>query len=710
MSEPCADGGVPDHLCTVLHVTGDEQCHLETRALLASSRFELLWGQDDASALALMRKRRHDAYLLDCRASGADRLGLLRDAFGSGLLAPVVVLADDEDYETELGAARLGIAAFVAEQELDAVSLERAIRYAIEFHRTVRELADDEQRCALAAEAAGDGIWDWDLLEGRIFLSPRWYGLLGRTDPGARRDPAAWFELVHGDDLPVLRAAIDAHLAGQTPRLEVEHRILGADGGWRWVSVRGLALRGEDGVPLRMAGWLSDITDRRATELRLRHDALHDALTGLPNRALFMDRASHLAQRAQRDPGLGCAVLFLDVDRFKTVNDSLSHAVGDQLLRALAGRLQSTLRPDDTVARIGGDEFTILLDGVAAPEQAELVAARIQRAISRPFRIDSRALQITASIGIALSSPGMTAAELVANADIAMYDAKRRGRGRSAVFEEGMRRRAADLLAREDELRQLVEQGLLPVSYQPIVDLADGHIHGFEALARWPGHAPDVAPLDFIPIAEESGLIDQLGLHVLRTSLEALAGWRQAGLVSEGASMNVNISPRQLEDPGFARRVRSVVAAAGLPAQALRLEISERALMKVPERIEAIADEMTASGVVLALDDFGTGYSSLAALNRFPVDALKIDRSFVSAINGDGHGGETIVRSTIALGNSLGVQVIAEGIERPTQLRRLRQLGCGLGQGFVFSRPMGEGAIESLLSGWTPAAVVALGQ
>jgi len=697
---------------SVLLVEDDEEDYQITAGLLAAqdrTEFELDWRADYGSALQAIRERRHDVYLVDYRLGGRTGLELIREAFGSGLRAPVIMLTGRSDHGVDLQAAALGIADYLVKGEIDATSLERSIRYAITHHRAVRDLAESEERYALAVRAANDGIWDWDLVRNRIYLSPRWHEILGREDPGGQSDPSAWFELVHGDDLPVLRAAIDAHVAGQTPHLESEHRMLRADGSWRWVLIRGLAIRGEDGVATRMAGSLSDITDRRAAESRLRHDALHDALTGLPNRALFMDRADHVAHRAQRDHDAGCAVLFLDLDRFKVVNDSLSHAVGDQLLRALALRVASTLRPGDTVARMGGDEFTLLLEGVVDSSQAMLVADRIQQAISRVFRIDGHELFVTASIGIALSSPGMTAAELLRNADIAMYDAKRRGRGRSAVFDESMHRRAVDRLSRENELRQLVERGVLPVAYQPIVDLASGQIQGFEALARWPGRAPDVAPLEFIPIAEETGLIGDLGLHVLRTALEALAAWRDAGLVSERASMSVNVSPRQLEDPDFPRRIRAVVAAAGLPPEVLRLEITESTLMKDPERIEEITREVSASGVVLQLDDFGTGYSSLAALHRFPVDALKIDRSFIGAIDGADTGGETIVRSTIALGHSLGLRVIAEGIERPVQLQRLRQLGCELGQGFVFSYPLSEGATESLLADWTPAAVVALG-
>jgi diguanylate cyclase (GGDEF)-like protein len=454
-----------------------------------------------------------------------------------------------------------------------------------------------------------------------------------------------------------------------------------------------------------MAGSLSDITDRRAAERRLQHDALHDALSGLPNRALFMDRVEQLVQRAERDPGLGCAVLFLDVDRFKLVNDSLSHAVGDHLLIALARRLIGVLRPGDTVARIGGDEFTLLLVGVGDEAGARIVAERARGALEQAFRVDGHELFVTASIGISLGAAGMTGAEILRNADIAMYDAKRQGRARCAAFDESMHKRVVDRLARENDLRQAVDRELLEINYQPIIDLATGRLRGLEALARWPSGWPEVTPLEFIPIAEETGVIGALGLHVLRTALNQLAGWRRAGLAPEEMQLSVNVSSRQLEDPGLPAQVRAAIAAAGLPARVLRLEITESTLMQEPERMQEIVSQVCATGVGLHLDDFGTGYSSLSVLHQFPVDALKIDRSFIASI-GDS---DVIVRSTVALAHSLGLQVIAEGIEHPDQLRRLRTLGCEYGQGYLFSHPLSAEATQTLLTSWSPELAAARG-
>jgi diguanylate cyclase (GGDEF)-like protein/PAS domain S-box-containing protein len=695
----------------VLLVEDDEDDYLITRDLLASqdrARFELAWCAEFEAALALIREEDHDVYLIDYRLGRRTGLDLVREGFASRSSAPVLILTGQLNYEIDLEATALGVTDYLVKQELSAASLERSIRYALSHQQAIASLSRSEERYALAVRAANDGIWDWDLAEDRIYFSPRWHEILGRAERSEDEHAGLWFDLVHADDLLRLRAAIDAHLAGQTPHLLSQHRMRHSDGSWRWVLTRGLAIRDVDGGATRMAGSLSDITDRLAAERQLQHDALHDGLTGLPNRALFMDRVDQVLQRARRSPTIGCAVLYLDIDRFKLVNDSLSHAVGDHLLVALASRVAGVLRPGDTVARIGGDEFTMLLDGVISDDEALLIAERVQLALSDAFAVDGHELFVSASIGIALIEAEATAPELVRNSDIAMYDAKRRGRARCAVFDESMHRRVVDRLARQNDLRQAVEQSLLPIHYQPIIDLATGRISGLEALVRWPDGWPPVAPLDFIPIAEETGVIGPLGLHVLRTALATLAGWRRIGLVGDEVQMSVNVSGRQLDDPALPQNVRAAIAAAGLPGDALRLELTESTLMQEPERVRSVVSEVCSNGVGLHLDDFGTGYSSLAALNQFPVDALKIDRSFVASIESSG-GGDVIVRSTIALAHSLGLRVIAEGIEQQCQLQRLRTLGCEYGQGFLFSRPLPVDDAEALLASWRPAEVAALG-
>ena len=695
----------------VLLVEDDEEDYLITRDMLAAqerARFTLEWCSEYGAALQAIARQEHDVYLVDYRLGARTGLDLVRDGFASRPLAPVIILTGQSDYEIDLEATALGVTDYLVKQELDPAGLERSIRYAISHQRALADLIRSEERYALAVRAANDGIWDWDLRCDRLYFSPRWHAILGQPERSGDGDPSAWFDLVHDDDRLRLRAAIDAHIAGHTPHLQSEHRMRHADGSWRWVLTRGLAIRDEASAVTRMAGSLSDITDRRSAEVRLQHDALHDALTGLPNRALFMDRLDQVLRRTARDPESRCAVLFIDIDRFKLVNDSLSHAVGDHLLVALAGRIAGVLRPGDTVARLGGDEFTILLDGAVNEPEANMVASRVRSALGRAFRVDGHELIVTASIGIALGGQHMSPSDLLRNADIAMYDAKRRGRACCALFDESMHRRVVDRLERENDLRHAVDHGLLEIHYQPIVDLATGRIRALEALARWPSAWPEVTPLDFIPIAEETGVIGSLGLRVLTGALDSLSRWREAGLVSADVRMSVNVSARQFEDPSLPANVRAAIGAAGLEGDALRLEITESTLMEEPARMQDIVSQVCATGAGLHLDDFGTGYSSLTSLHRFPVDALKIDRSFVASINGSG-GSDVIVRSTIALAHSLGLNVIAEGIEDVAQLRRLRGLGCEYGQGFLFSTPLSAADTERLLVAWRPGEAAALG-
>jgi diguanylate cyclase (GGDEF)-like protein/PAS domain S-box-containing protein len=698
----------------VLLVEDDEDDYLITRDLLRQqdrTRFALDWCSDYETALSTIGEQRHAVYLIDYRLGVRTGLDLIGAAFAVRPMAPVIILTSQTDYEIDLEATTLGVTDFLLKQELNPLLLERSIRYAINHHHALEELARTQERYALAARAVNDGIWDWDLETNMVYFSPRWRALLGQYEAAPQQPPDAWFELVHDDDLARLRADIAAHLSGETPHMESEHRMRHTDGSWRWVLTRGLAIRnGAVGEATRMAGSLSDITERHRAEHQLRHDAFHDSLTGLPNRALFMDRLGHVLEHNTRDPAVAQAVLFLDIDRFKLVNDSLSHAVGDRLLVLMAARVADLLRPGDTVARIGGDEFTIVLEDVDSTDIVEfalLVAGRVHESLREVFRIDDHRLFLSASIGISLSSPEVGAEELVRNADIAMYEAKRRGRGRSTVFDQSMHNHVTNRLTRENDLRRAIEHSALRVHYQPIVDIRTGRLRGFEALARWPeGWAP-VEPIEFIPIAEETGLIAPLGLHVLRTALNDLSSWRRAKLVADDVRMSVNVSGRQLDAPTFPADVLEAIAAAGVPADVVGLEITESTLMREPERVAEIVSEICGPGVGLEMDDFGTGYSSLAALHKFPFDALKIDQSFVASLSTPGDG-EVIIRSVLALADSLGLRVVAEGIETHDQLRRLRKLGCVFGQGYCISKPIASSEVRAFISTWSATALPGL--
>jgi diguanylate cyclase (GGDEF)-like protein/PAS domain S-box-containing protein len=683
----------------ILLVEDDEDDYIITRDLLAAqdrAAFTLDWCSDYEQARDAIRARSHDLYLVDYRLGEHSGLQLVRDAFQGLPIAPVILLTGQGDYLIDLEATALGVTNFLVKRNLDPLTLERSIRYAVRHHQAIRDLRRSEERYALVVRAADEGIWDWDLDGHELYLSPRWSALMGGEEEPRIAGPDAWFGLVHPDDLGALKAAVDEHIAGHTPHLESEYRMRHADGEWRWVRSRGLATWNTDGGASRLAGSLSDITARRTVEERLVHGALHDALTGLPNRTLFTDRLAQVLRRATRDPDLRCAVLFLDVDRFKLVNDSLSHTIGDKLLVALARRIAGVLRPGDTIARLGGDEFTILLDDCGSEEAAFEAAGRVTAALGAPFEIDDYELTVTTSIGVALNEPGMTPGELLRNADIAMYDAKRRGSGR-AVFDISMHRRVADRLEMESRLRQAIERRELRVFFQPIVELATGRITGFEALARWPAGGEEVPPSEFIPIAEDSGLIGGLGALVLDTALGALRSWRDAGIVDRDVVVSVNVSPRQLAVPTIIDEVRQALRSHGLPATALRLELTESTLMDDPEHAQFALGQLRALGADVYLDDFGTGYSSLTLLDRFPGEALKLSGGFVATMSRRKESW-MIARSIVALGHDLGLHVIAEGIEETAQLDQLSKLGCELGQGYLFARPTAGEAIPALLA------------
>ncbi len=573
--------------------------------------------------------------------------------------------------------------------------------------RGAAQLRISQERYALAVEGANDGIWDRDFVSGAVYFSPRWKAMLGHGEPEIGGSPREWYDRAHPEDVAALRCALEAESSGGAGSFECEHRMLHRDGAYRWFLTRGVAIRDRAGRPTRMAGSMSDITDRKAAEEVLRRGALHDALTGLPNRALFLDRLELSLARAARAPEHRCAVLFLDLDRFKRINDGFSHAVGDELLVALGRRLTGLLRPADTVARggpdglvarLGGDEFTVLLDDLGAPERAADVAARIQSALEVPFRIQERELFVSASVGISISQPGSTALEMMRNADIAMYDAKRQGTARSSVFTAEMHSWVLGQLELESELRRVIEERRLRVFYQPVVDLVSGQMAGFEALARWPETDNPVSPERFIAIAEDTGLISELGRLVLDEACRRLSDWRRRGIVGSALTMSVNVSGRQLGDPqGLVADVKAALAASGLPPECLRLEITESTVINRPERVRSALAELAHFGVCAEIDDFGTGYASLTFLQSFPGDTIKIDRSFVGTMH-ENAGHETIVRAIVALAGDLGMQVVAEGIEEPAQLALLRSIGCAYGQGHLFARAAEAEELERTMS------------
>jgi diguanylate cyclase (GGDEF)-like protein len=440
------------------------------------------------------------------------------------------------------------------------------------------------------------------------------------------------------------------------------------------------------------------LTDARRVDTML-HQALHDALTGLPNRALFTDRLQHALTQGRRR-GTQCGVIFLDLDRFKTVNDSLGHTAGDELLVALARRIDESLRSADTPARLGGDEFAVLLEDLTSVEEAVLVADRIDAALAAPVVIQGREVFMKASVGIAVGQAGTGATELLRQADVAMYRAKSDGKGRVKVFEASMQDEVVERLELEGELQRAIERDEIDVHYQPVIALDGKTLAGFEALARWTHPQRGlVPPPHFIPLAEENGSIVQLGRQILRTACRQAAAWERdlPTPPDEPRIMSVNLSGRQLEDPNIVADVAAALADSGLPAGALVLEITETVLMHDTEATIARLTALKALGVRLAVDDFGTGYSSLRYLRRFPIDILKMAKPFVDGLDTGDDEGRALARAIVDLATSLKLACIAEGIEAGAQADVLHELGCSLGQGFHFARPMAPDAMTALM-------------
>ncbi len=556
-----------------------------------------------------------------------------------------------------------------------------------------RALRESEERYALAARGANDGLWDWNLRTNAIYFSPRWLDMIGCALELSEGAPHEWLSRVHPDDRAALDATLEAHLSGQTSHFESEYRLRHDSGEWKWMLGRGLAVRDGSGQATRIAGSQTDISARKHFESQLAHSAFYDALTGLPNRALFIDRLERAIARSARDENHSFAVLFLDLDRFKNINDSLGHLAGDILLIEAGRRFESCLRPGDTVARLGGDEFAVLLEGLADESAIETIATRVGRELELPIQLEGHDVFITVSIGVAPAQGGETrAVELLRNADTAMYRAKGLGRARHATFDTSMHQRAVRLLELESDLWRALERHELRVYFQPIICLETGLIHAVEALVRWQHPLRGlVSPGEFIPLAEETGLIVPMGWWVLEEACRCAAGW------SSELMLTVNLSSQQFSQPDILERVKSAIELTGFDPTRLKLEITESVIMGNTESANAMLSGLREMGVNLAMDDFGTGYSSLSYLHRFPIDTLKIDRSFVAQLSA-GSRNDQIVRTILSLAHGLELIVVAEGIESEEQLQALRAMGCDAAQGFYFARPLPPDILGELLA------------
>jgi diguanylate cyclase (GGDEF)-like protein/PAS domain S-box-containing protein len=552
--------------------------------------------------------------------------------------------------------------------------------------RARTELAAREAEFRLLAEHSGDFLSRHDEHGRFLYASPACEALLGlRPEQIIGRTAAEAGIVPAGESGPVVGGLAAGFSEGRDDGATVEVRIVRPDGELRWLEIAARAVPDRDGHAREIVAVTRDVSDRKRAEDELAHQALHDTLTGLPNRALFLDRLQQALLRARRGAA-GVAVLFIDLDRFKLINDSFGHAAGDRVLCDVAARLRHELRPADTVARFGGDELTILCEDVTGEPLVRGIAARIAALFDQPFVVDDSEAFLQASIGIALAGPHDTPEDLLRDADAAMYRAKDSGRGRVEVFDEAMRADARDRVATEAALRRAIERDELRLHVQPVVELATGRIQGFEGLVRWQHPQRGLVPPGaFIPLAEETGLIVPIGRWVLRAVCRTLRRWH-VELGRDWVQCSVNLSVRDLHQPDLVDSVRAALDETGVRPDRLVLEITESAVMESAAGTVDTLHRLKALGVRLALDDFGTGYSSLARLHQFPLTVMKIDRSFTAAL-GEDHDGASIAEAIVSLGHALGLGVVAEGIEDEPQLRAVQRLGCAYGQGYHFARP-----------------------
>lgn len=574
-----------------------------------------------------------------------------------------------------------------------------------ELSAQAESLARSEERFRIAVQGSQHGIWDWDLQTNSVYYAPQWKQLVGCSDESIGTSPDEWFGRIASGHLTKFHDAITELGEGETELLDIELEMTHADGHLRWMLCRATAHQDEHGKVTRLAGSLADITELKAAQERLRVLAHHDRLTGLPNRAVFTERVSYALACAKRDPSRNFAVLFGDFDGFKNVNDCLGHAVGDAMLIRAAECFRSMLRDVDTVARMGGDEFAIILDDIQRPEDAVETAERLIDSFREPYSLKGHEVISTLSLGLVMSGPKYESAEaMLRDADAAMYQAKTSGKSRVQIFDEKMHEAAMRRLDTERELRAATRDFAamdreFRLQYQPIVELADGRIAGFESLVRWDHPISGmISPDRFVPIAEDAGMIIPLGEWTLHRACEQAVIWRRNLGPSRPFKVNVNLSRRQLMQPDLIPMLQRVIEQTGVRPADLVLELTETSMMD--SRIDAvkIMNKIRDLGVGMAMDDFGTGHSSLSCLRQFPIQTLKIDRAFLLTIT-EKREFSAVVQAIVTLAYNLNLNVVAEGVENDAQLVQLQAMECGCAQGFYFSRPVDAMDATQLLDG-----------
>lgn len=678
-----------------LLVVDDEQVsRVRLKYLLTTAGHTVITANNGREAIEIIRAQEIDVVLMDIMMpvlDGIKSVRLIRQLLDRSQLPIIMMTASDERNQI-LNAFRVGANDYIS-KPLDNEILQARLNSLLLIKKAQKELRESEERYALASRGTNDGIWDWNLLTGEVYLSPRWLEMTGlREQNVADKD---WMQLIHHEDYARTTALLEMHLCGQSDKFETELRMRDQNGNFRWMLCRGLAVKNNTGVPCRIAGSLTDITVGKVA----------DPLTGLPNRVLFHDRVSRAAEQLEHRTGQRFAVIYMDVDNFKLINDHLGHHVGDEFLINVANRIERAIRKSDAfVARLGGDEFAVVVEAIDSVEDAIRVAKRIDQEIGRPFLVGSREILTRVSMGIAIASDRLqgqspTVESLLSQSDVAMYHAKKQTDQAYCVFEASMLEESTMALEMGHDLKLASKRNELRAYYQPIISMESGETVGFEALLRWHRGAHGIIkPTTFIPIAEANGLIVEIGEWILRESCRQIQQWNAE--YRTRLMVTVNVSIRQIAKGGFLSVIQKALEDSGLPPELLRIEVTETVLMQNTDDTIELLDAIQATGVKIAIDDFGTGFSSLSYLHKMPIDVLKIDRSFVMRM-AESEKHLAIVRTINTLAASLNLEVVAEGIETPDQLAALKALGCQMGQGFLFAKPEpGERARRMIQRNW----------
>jgi diguanylate cyclase (GGDEF)-like protein/PAS domain S-box-containing protein len=673
----------------VLVADDDPMIRLSAEQALSSSSFKVVQAKDGKEALEIFSAKTPDLILCDVMMSSIDGFELcaLIRATKQGEHLPIVMMTGLNDSKSIQRAFSVGATDF-CEKPVNWELLQYKLSYILRASSTFSKLQVSEERYSLVARGANDGLWDWDCVNDRVYFSTRWKSMLGFSEDAIGNDPQEWISRIHPDDRNSVIAELEAHRNGKTSHFESEYRMKHADDGYRWMMCKSLAVRDGNHIANRMAGSQTDITDRKQAEEKLVFDAVHDPLTGLPNRILFLDRLSHCIDLSSRRKNYNFAVLYLDLNRFKIINDSLGHLLGDRLLVEVGSRIRQVVRKGDTLSRLGGDEFAILCEDIGDISVATSLANRIQKEFLEPVDLEGQKVVVGCSIGLTESSLGYERPEdMLRDADTAMYRAKLRAGSGYEIFDVTMHEKAMNVLQIESDLRQALESEQFDVYYQPIVRIDEEVVSGFEALVRWVHPQRGLLlPDEFIDVAIESRLIVPLGRWVMAQACRQMQSWKEQWAEASNWTISVNLSAPELAQPDLIPSMYEIIDESGLDPKYLKLEITETSLIQNSSHALQTMHTLRARGIHLSIDDFGTGHSSFSYLHDFPFDELKIDRTFISELDSRSDK-QQIVNAIVSLAHNLGMKVVAEGSASGAIYESLRDASCEYAQGFSIMEP-----------------------